>query len=626
MSGGALRWLQTGATLLKTYGYRGLRRRAAHELRKRLGWFLRQPSSLSYVAPASSSFDYSPAGEWQDLTAKERQRIVARGRRVIEGWYEAYGHEWRRYPPTAEQWRTHPASGFEFPLVDWWRVPLLPPRADIKDVWEPGRCSWVYDLIRAYAATRERAYADAFHLRLSQWIAANPPFSGPQWACGQETAIRALAILHAYDGLPAPADDAATSERIVKVLCWSGERIADAIGYGLSQRNNHGISEAAGLVHLGMRLREVHPQANAWLNSGRALLDEQIIDQFADDGWYAQHSFTYMRVALEQALCAQRVLSADGASLSSRALSRLDAAVALLVQLVDGGSGIVPNHGANDGARILPLALADYRDFRPLLTFAAMIRNTALPADVPANQDIARWLGGSPPRRGPARADGVARGASGWVGARFRGWSVFLRAGKYRHRPSHLDALHLDVRSDGQEIVTDAGTYAYNAPPPWNNGLTSGLLHNGPILDGNEPARRGPHFLWLSWPQSTVLVAAGGNESVRLVAERGHDVQREVVITSDGVRVRDRALKPCSSLQVTWLLHPQHASSGLVVAEASQRIDASNQELCGWFSPTYGLRLQSAAIRVRRVAGRESLRIDTHIARPGSRTDAAISP
>jgi Heparinase II/III-like protein/Heparinase II/III N-terminus len=618
MSGSPTGWFLAGATLLRTYGCRGLVRRAVHELRKRAGSFVRQPPNRDYGSSSSDSFVYRPAGEWLELPAAELDQIVARGRRVIDGWYEAYGHEWRRYPSAERQWRTHPTSGFEFPLVDWWRLPLLPSQADIKDVWEPGRFGWVYDLIRAYMATRERAYADAFHQRLPQWLAANPPFRGPHWACGQETAIRALAILHAQDSLPAPAGSAGANELILKVLGWSGERIADAIGYGLSQRNNHGISEAAGLVHLGLRLRGAHPKANDWLRAGRALLEEQILDQFAADGWYAQHSFTYMRVALEQALCAQRALAASGASLSEGALSRLDAAVGLLLQVVDASSGVVPNLGANDGARILPLTPTDYRDFRPLLTLAAVIRQLPLPADVPVNRHVVRWLGASPPAPGPARVDRVARGASGWAVVRFHGWSVFLRAGRYRHRPSHLDSLHLDVRCDGREIVTDAGTYAYNAPPPWNNGLTSGRVHNAPILDDQEPARRGPRFLWLSWPKSVLLTAEGGSESMCLVAERDESVRREVVITKDAVHVCDRALTASSSsMQVTWLLHPEQAHRGWVCAEGAQRIEASDQDLAGWFSPTYGLRQRSAAIRVRRANVHEQLRIDTVIERPG---------
>ena len=49
--------------------------------------------------------------------------------------------------------------------------------------------------------------------------------------------------------------------RITTVLAATGERVNDAIGHALSQRNNHGISEAVGLLALGARFRGTHPAA-----------------------------------------------------------------------------------------------------------------------------------------------------------------------------------------------------------------------------------------------------------------------------------------------------------------------------------------------------------------------------
>lgn len=357
--------------LIRTYGWRGIVRRGVHELRRNRDWFKSEPAVAGRLHIGRPVLTYRPMGNWQDLSQEQLMNIVARGRKVVDGHYEAYGSAWRQLPHTANQWHVHPSTRFGFPMVTWWKVPLMPAGSDIKDVWEPARFGWVYDLIRAYVATGDRKYTDTFHKYVASWCAANPPFLGPQWACGQEVAIRALAVLHGMDSLPAPPDDPAAIERLESILGWSGERIADAIGYGLSQRNNHGISESAGLVHLGLRLRGAHVDADRWLRHGMRILNEQICDQFSADGWYAQHSFTYMRVALEQALYAERALNAAGFHLSREALSRLDAAVGLLTWLIDAPTGEVPNHGANDGARVLPLSLSTYRDFRSVLTLVS---------------------------------------------------------------------------------------------------------------------------------------------------------------------------------------------------------------------------------------------------------------
>src|SRR5690606_17874546 len=126
---------------------------------------------------------------------------------------------------------------------------------DIKDLWEPARFGWVYDLVRGYRITGEARYADAFRDRLHDWAASSPPFLGPHWACGQETAIRAVALLYAESNLPLAGSGALLRD----LLHSSGERIADGLDYALSQHNNHGISEATGLIALGCRFRGSDP-------------------------------------------------------------------------------------------------------------------------------------------------------------------------------------------------------------------------------------------------------------------------------------------------------------------------------------------------------------------------------
>jgi hypothetical protein len=615
-----MRWIAAAPVLLRTYGWRGLPRRAVHEMRRACGLFQNKPRHPPSNSVGTRRVAYGPRGAWSALSGPQRQRIIDRAQRVLDGWYEAFGHDWRRMPQTPQDWRRHPRTGFEFPMLSWWKVPLMPAGQDIKEVWEPARFGWAYDLVRAFALTGDRRCARLFYDRLRQWQRANPPFVGPQWACGQEVAIRALALLHGEDGLPTPDGDAEAAKLLVSELGWCGERIADAVGYALSQRNNHGLSEAAALVHLGIRLKSVHPGAGAWLHTGARLLEEQILDQFAPDGWYAQHSLTYLRVALDQTLYAQRALCAIGQTLSAAALERIDAAVRLVMNLVDECSGEAPNHGANDGGRALPLSAAPYRDFRPLLTLAGAVRNSCLPADVPADTTVLAWLDQRLPPCGPERADGVVTGPSGWAIVRLRGCMLFMRAGGYAHRPSHLDALHTDIRMDGKEVVVDPGTYAYSAAPPWNNGLASALVHNGPLLHARETAERGPRFLWLSWPTAHLVAAEYTGNVARLFAQT-ELVSREVIVAAHEIRVLDRSRRPdVASLHVNWLLHPDAPIDCINATPDSQCIEAREGDVSGWFSPTYGLRLASRVVRVSAVVSTTSPPLQTIIRRPETHT------
>lgn len=611
-----------GRTIWRTFRARGLRRRAVHELRRAVGGFQRAPRrAISRAAPPPTDSVYAPCGSFDGLPPQIKSRMLDSGHRVIAGSYEAFGHEWRAFPSTPKEWSTSVASSYTFAEGPWWTVPHLPAQADIKEVWEPARFGWAYDLIRARQLSDDPAIAQTFNRRLDEWMRSSPPFEGVHWSCGQETAIRAIALLHAEAALLSGANRADTALALTRVLAWSGERIEDAIGYGLSQRNNHGISESAALVHLGLRLRGQHDRSATWLKIGRRLLDEQIQDQFLADGWYAQHSFYYMRVAVEQALMAQRALERAGRSLAPRSIARLNAAVDLVSEVIDAESGIVPNFGANDGSRVLPLSSADYRDFRPLLTLAALILRRPMPADIPPDPEVLAWIGGELPPPGQERIDGVRCGSiSGWVAVRHQGMAAFLRAGGFQHRPSHLDLLHLCLSAGGSELIVDPGTFAYNREPPWKNGLAVAKVHNGPVLDDEEPVTRGPRFLWNDWPLSRLIKAEARPDRVAVSAEVPGRLRREVLIRRDNVLVTDTVLDPLvRSVQVVWLLHPRVADADIVRAEGASDVRPRADTIDAWFSPSYLLRVPTRAVRVHRERrGAEPLQIQATIVRPST--------
>lgn len=592
-------------TIARTYGVNGSLLRVRHEIRRRTNGFRSTPKYLprGVRADARALFSVNPRALSQ---ATVRANALERAERVWQGKYQAYRWIWRDLPATTDEWHRHPISRI-LRRADppWWRIPHLDSDSgDVKDLWEPARFGWAYDLVRGYLVSGEDRYAEAFHTQFAAWVRSSPPFFGVHWSCGQETAIRAIALLYAEANLAtAPSSSPAEMARLEAVLSASGERIADAIGYAVSQRNNHAISEAVGLIVLGARFRGSHPEAHRWLSRGRALIERLIPEQFAADGWYIQHSFTYARLALEQCIIADRTLVTIGERLSDAARTRLGAALELLLAVIEPGTGVIANHGPNDGAFVHPITLAEYRDFRPVLTALCATFDWPLPANVQGDNEVLAWLGLPAPSKGAPLGDNIATGNSGWASARLGGTSVFLRAGRYRSRPGHIDPLQLDVRINGREVIVDPGTYAYNAAAPWNNGLTGAGVHNGPIVDDREPGIRGPRFLWYIWPCAELRHVSHSHNSAVLVAEIAGRVRRTVSLTPDCVEVIDEVLaRGARKLLVRWLLHPDADIRSLTVNGAAQLLAATNEQTTGWFSPTYGLRIPSHYVEVERSA------------------------
>ncbi len=66
---------------------------------------------------------------------------------------------------------------------------------DIKVVWEMSRFHWATVFARAWRISGDAHYLSAMQLWMEDWWRCNPPNTGPNWMCGQETSIRLINTL-----------------------------------------------------------------------------------------------------------------------------------------------------------------------------------------------------------------------------------------------------------------------------------------------------------------------------------------------------------------------------------------------------------------------------------------------
>lgn len=519
--------LTVGPAILRTYGLRWVAYRLRHAwaghtglLRRQMPmapWAVRPATFLAarpplVPAPAKDRLDRFAAAHPDAITQliEEADTILAGRFRRFEGPPEPFG-----FPPiwTREsEGVVHPASGIHWSLVH--------PAEDIKLVWELSRFRWAHVLGRAWRFTGSARYADAFWTLLEDWREKNPPNQGPNWMCGQEAAIRIMALVLA-EGLVLDAE-ASTPDRRLRLretVHRLAQRIEPHLAFARSQRNNHSLNEALGLITAGLMLPDA-PESAAWVETGWRVFQADLKDQLDSEGSYIQHSTTYHRVMLQACLWLLCLGRAPKLDLDPDLLRRLGAGQAWLLAMVDPASGQAPNLGSNDGANNLPLSSCGYLDMRPALQATAALLGQALPFPPGPWDEPLLWLTDLDPV-------GVARGiqtevnlhapARGHFVRTAPGARVYLHAASYRDRPAQADLLHLDLSWRGLNLLCDAGTWRYNAPAPWSNALASAQVHNTITLRGRWPmARLGP-FLWLDWEQGRILSAP--NDSA-LRAER----------------------------------------------------------------------------------------------------------
>ena len=218
-------------------------------------------------------------------------------------------------------------------------------------------------------------------------------------------------------------------------------------------------------------------------------------------------------------------------------------------------------------------------------------------------------------------------------------WAL-IRAGQYTRRPFQADQLHVDLWWQGINIARDAGTYLYNGPSPWNNGLAGTAVHNTVTVDGRDQMRRAGRFLWLDWAQARGGLYSSNNHSYADRFEGEHDGYRKFgvkhrrlvqwlnatgwVIIDDiegagSPDVRLQWLAPdlpyqlsdapfrvafnSGQLQIRWNIFASVPGNALIV-RAGKRIETTpaNEiaeagiQLLGWESPTYGDRQPAVSL------------------------------
>jgi hypothetical protein len=603
----------------------------AHQIRSerqhaRSQFFFRDAKTLG----AGIRETIGPAGE---------ESVLAEANRVLEGDLPFFGQldYTCGFPP---QWFRNPVTGQSVaPQQPWTHMRFASPEyGDLKFILEPSRFLFVYPLIRAYALNGDERFPQAFWIAIEDWARHSSPMAGPLWICGQECSLRILAwsfALHAFIDSPSTTDERVAL--LVSMIAAHTWRTEQTLGYARSQRSNHLISEAVGLWTAGILYPEL-AEAQVWRRLGEHLLHEAVLDHITPEGVSQQHSFNYQRMILHLLLWTLRLADILSSPLHDDIRVRAQSAYDFIRRFVDPVSGLAPNYGSDDGSLILPLASSSHRDFRPLLQLGAAILERPALKSGPWDE-TALWFGIKPriaqsPAPPPSADTGYFR-----LGNQ-ESWAL-IRAGRYQRRPFQADQLHVDLWWQGINLARDPGTYLYNGPAPWNNGLAGTAVHNTVTIDHQDQMRRASRFLWIDWAQASGRVYSSNGQAcadrfegehdgyrrfgvkhrrtVQWLAGSGWVIEDEMLDDSGGAGEHEVCLHwlvadlpfertdapfqvafKLQGQQIRWICFSSSETNGFVVRAGNQvaknhdtnsaglALAAANAQLLGWEAPTYG--------------------------------------
>jgi Heparinase II/III-like protein/Heparinase II/III N-terminus len=397
---------------------------------------------------------------------------------------------------------------------------------NIKQVWEMSRHHHLTVLAAAWWLTQKERYAEAIAEQLRSWWSANPFLTGVHWTSGIEAGVRLISwvwIRRFLDEWPKVGDLFEHNDDAVRQIAWHQEFLAAFPSRG-SSANNHVLAEAAGWLAAASAF-PWYDHSDHWRRSAAALFERELAANTFDDGLNRELATDYHRFVLELGLAAAVEADAAGQPLSDATWERL-------TKMLDAGAAILdtkgraPRQGDGDEGRALVVddpdrdpwavalasgaALLGDRSWWPRVGGAVQAtvlgsmggsRRQPRPRTKPAHfPDAGLVILRSQPQDGPeiwCRCDGGPHG--------------FLSIAAH----AHADALSLEVRHDGVDILADPGTYCYHGELAWREWLRSTAAHNTVELIGVSQAESGGPFLWNTHPQTASLTCDIGEQAVQ---------------------------------------------------------------------------------------------------------------
>lgn len=441
-------------------------------------------------------------------------------------------------------------------LAPWWRIADFA-SGDVKRIWELSRFDWAMAFAQR-ARNGDQASLDRLNRWVEDWARRNPPYRGPNWKCAQEASLR---LLHMSVTALVLGQERSMTAPLLAFVEAHVRRIVPTLSYARAQDNNHATSEAAALFVAGVWLQiSGKAEGAALAKRGRSLIERSVAKLFAEDGSFSQYSLNYHRVALDTLSIIELWRRRSGElPFSARFNKRAIAATDWLRLMVDPDGGDAPNLGANDGANLLPLTDAPYRDYRPSVQLATVLFRASRAYPAGRWDDGLTWLGVETHDALVELPRSAILDKGGYAVLRHGTAMVLLRYARFSFRPSQADVMHVDLWVDGENLLRDAGSYSYNTDPQWIEYFGGVEGHNTIQFDGEPQMPRLSRFLLGDWLKTEQCCTPATSEGQAFQASyrhgRGWQHAREIHLGT-GLNVVDEIAGFRRNATLRWRLRP----------------------------------------------------------------------
>jgi Heparinase II/III-like protein/Heparinase II/III N-terminus len=418
---------------------------------------------------------------------------------------------------------------------------------NIKQVWEISRLQHLTLLATAWFLTHEEKYANRVADHLRSWGHENPFLSGVHWTSGIELGVRMISlawIRRLLDDWPGVGEEFEGNDVTLQQIHWHQQYLAAFRSRG-SSANNHVIAEAAGQLVASCAF-PWFPASERWRGKAAQVLERELIRNTFPSGIGRELATDYQCFVAELGLLAAVEAQAAGHPLSPGTWQRLCAMADSAAALVDarlrpprqgdsdeGRALLLDAPAANSWPSFLALAqtLVGRLDWWPnppvdarsvLVCSLASAPGQIAPGQIAPRQIAPGQIEDRPSQRPSRFAD------AGLTLLRTSGEDeIWCRCDGGPHgylsiaAHAHADALSVEVRHAGVDILADPGTYCYHGERAWRSYFRSTIAHNTAELDGRSQSSEGGPFLWVRHAQAREIEVIDDGDIASWTAE--HD-------------------------------------------------------------------------------------------------------
>jgi hypothetical protein len=393
----------------------------------------------------------------------------------------------------------------------------------VKYIWEPSRHQHLTVLAAGFFLSGDHSYADAAARQLFSWWRQNPFLSGIHWTSGIELGIRLISwvwlrrLLDHWFGVQELFEG---NSLFLRQLHHHQDYLACLPSHG-SSANNHLIAEAAGQFAACCAFPYFN-ETKSWREKALATLCREIERQTFPSGLNRELATGYHLFVLELCLAAGVEGEASGWSPGSAFWATACGMVDALAAVID-ARGRPPRQGDDDLGRGLMLDGPDESAAAAALTAGGELFGACpwWPQIGPVNLRARLWrhllrrridVSDRPAARPNLFAD------AGMVilrDVRSGGEEIWCRCDHGPHgylsiaAHAHADALSVELRCGGVDVLADPGTYTYEGARDWRAYFRSTISHNCLELAGVDQSITSGPFLWSTVAQAALCRVTG---------------------------------------------------------------------------------------------------------------------